>query len=73
MGGENAGAFGAGQVAARQAAGDERGTNANLVVARDPSGSTDLTLAVTLPRPPGEGQIELLDFIAAATAALAGR
>ena len=73
MGGESAGAFGAGQIAARQAAGDERGTNANLVVARDPSGSTDLTLAVTLPRPPGEGQIELLDFIAAATAALAGR
>jgi len=73
MGGENAGAFGAGQVAARQAAGDARGTNANLVVARDPTGSTDLALAVTLPRPPGEGQIELLDFIAAATAALAGR
>ena len=55
MGGENAGAFGAGQVAAARPHGDERGTNANLVVARDPSGSTDLTLAVTLPAPAGRG------------------
>ena len=73
MGGESAGAFGAGQVAARQAAGDERGTGADLVLARDPSGRTDLTLAVTLPRAPGEGQVDLLDFIAAATAAIASR
>ena len=73
MDGESAGAFGAGQVAARQAGGDERGTGADLVVARDPSGRTDLTLAVTLPRPPGEGQVDLLDFIAAATAAIASR
>ncbi len=73
MGGESAGAFGAGQVAARQAAGGERGTGADLVVARDPSGRTDLTLAVTLPRPPGEGQIDLLDFIAATAALVASR
>ena len=52
------------------AANAERGANANLVVSRDPSGRTDLTLAVTLSEPPGEGQVELLDFIAAATAAV---
>ncbi len=73
VGGESAGAFGAGQVAARRQDGDERGTNASLVIARDPSDTTDLTLAVTLPQPPGEGQVELLDFIAAAAAALASR
>ena len=73
LGGESAGAFGAGQAAARQTAGDERGTNADLVITRDPSGRTDLTMAVTLPQPPGEGQIELLDLIAATTAAVAAR
>jgi excisionase family DNA binding protein len=68
LGGESAGAFGAGQAAP---AGDRnRGGAANLVVARDPSGATDLTLAVTLPHPPGEGQVELLDLVAAVTAAL---
>ena len=72
VGGESAGAFGTGQIAA-DAAGHDRGTSASLVVARDPSGRTDLTLAVTLPHPPGEGQVELLDLIAAATAALAVR
>ena len=50
----------------------ERGA-ANLVVARDPSGATDLTLAVTLPHAPGEGQVELLDLVAAVTAAVAMR
>ena len=50
----------------------ERGANASLVVSRDPSGRTDLTLAVTLGEPPGEGQVELLDFIAAVTAGVAG-
>ncbi len=73
LGGESAGAFGAGQVAARQAGDAGRGTSADLVVARDPSGRTDLTLAVTLPHSPGEGQVELLDLIAATTAALASR
>ncbi len=69
VGGESAGAFGAGRVAARPASGNaERGTNASLVVSRDPSGRTDLTLAVTLGEPPGEGQVELLDFIVAVTA-----
>jgi excisionase family DNA binding protein len=72
LSGESAGAFGAGQVAARQAAGDDRGSNADLVVARDPSDRTDLTLAVTLPHPPGEGQVELLAFVAATTAAIVG-
>ena len=72
LGGESAGAFGAGRVAAPEP-GDERGANANLVVARDPSGRTDLTLAVTLPHAPGEGQVELLDFVAAITAAVALR
>ena len=72
MDGESAGAFGAGQVVAPEH-GDKRGANANLVVARDPSGRTDLTLAVTLPHSPGEGQVELLDFVAAITAAVALR
>jgi hypothetical protein len=72
MGGESAGAFGAGQIAAPENGG-ERGANANLVVARDPSGRTDLTLAVTLPHPPGEGQVELLDFVAAIAATVALR
>jgi hypothetical protein len=74
VGGESAGAFGAGRVAARRAAaGAERGNNASLVVSRDPSGRTDLTLAVTLSEPPGEGHVELLDLLAAATAAVAVR
>ncbi|MCX6374266.1 MAG: GAF domain-containing protein [Actinobacteria bacterium] len=69
VGGASAGAFGAGRVAARPASGNaERGANASLVVSRDPSGRTDLTLAVTLGEPPGEGQVELLDFIVAITA-----
>jgi excisionase family DNA binding protein len=70
LNGENAGAFGAGWVADSGTA-TQRGAAANLVVARDHSGRSDLTLAVTLPRAPGEGQVELLDFIAAVTAALA--
>jgi excisionase family DNA binding protein len=69
LGGETAGAFGAGQAAA-PTNGQNRGGAANLVVARDPSGATDLTLAVTLPRPPGEGQVELLDLVAALAAAI---
>ena len=73
MGGESAGAFGAGRVAAASGSGGERGANANLVVARDPSGRTDLTLAVTLSHAPGDGQTELLDFVAAVTAVLAAR
>ena len=63
LGGESAGAFGAGQAAA-SADSRQRGAAANLVVARDPSGATDLTLAVTLPHAPGEGQVELLDLVA---------
>jgi excisionase family DNA binding protein len=80
VGGVSAGAGGAGPGAAppppppappRPPAGDAGdGANASLVVSRDPSGCTDLTLAVTLSEPPGEGQVELLDFIAAATAAV---
>ncbi len=74
-GGESAGAFGAGTLAAAPPpaqhettpGGDGRGgTRASLVVARDLSGRTDLALAVTLAEPPGDGQIELLDLIAAA-------
>jgi excisionase family DNA binding protein len=73
LAGESAGAFGAGRLAAAPGEGSERGTKASLIVARDPSGRTDLTLAVTLPRPPGEGQTELLDFVAAVAALLASR
>jgi excisionase family DNA binding protein len=72
-GGESAGAFGAGAVAARRRDGRELDTSASLVVARDPSGRSDLALAVTLPRPPGEGQAELLDFVAATAAILVAR
>ena len=64
-GGESAGAFGASAAHATPA----RGADASLIVARDPSGATDLTLAVTLRCAPGEGQAELLDFIAALAAA----
>ena len=71
LGGESAGAFGAGQAAA--ASENQRGATANLVVVRDPSRRTDLTLAVTLAHPPGEGQVELLDFVAAVTSTLAAR
>ena len=63
-GGQSAGAFGDDTAALRT--GDERGARAALVVARDPAGGGDFTLAVTLVEPPSEGQIELLDFIAAA-------
>ncbi len=73
MDGESAGAFGAGWVAASSGSDAARGANANLVVARDPSGRTDLTLAVTLPHASGDGQAELLDFVAAVTAVLAAR
>jgi hypothetical protein len=69
--GESAGAFGAGESAARlDSTSGARGANASLIVSRDPSGRTDFTLVVTLSEPPGEGQIELLDLIAAATAAV---
>ena len=68
VGGESAGAFGAGHDAARPRTGAQRGTSVSLVVARDASGGTDLTLALTLGEPPGAGQVELLDLIAAATA-----
>jgi hypothetical protein len=71
MGGESAGAFGAGRVAAPSETPQGSGANANLVVARDQSGRSDLTLAVTLPHAPGEGQVELLDFVAAVAAAVA--
>ena len=69
VGDESAGAFGAGRVTARpHSSAADRGANASLIVSRDPSGRTDLTLAVTLGEPPGEGQVELLDFIVAITA-----
>ena len=65
MGDDSAGAFGDGAVS------DGVAGQASLVVARDPSGASDLALAVTLAAPPGEGQIELLDLLAAGGAALA--
>ena len=71
LGGESAGAFGAGPVAEASTDAPRRGTSASLLVARDPSGRTDLTLAVTLAEPPGDGQVELLDFVAAVAAAVA--
>lgn len=70
LGGASAGAFGETGAAAN---GEERGTRATLVVAHDPSGASDLTLAVTLAEPPSEGQVELLDLIVAAGGALATR
>lgn len=71
VGGVSAGAFG--ETAAVPANREERGTRATLVVARDPSGTSDFTLALTLSEPPTEGQAELLDLIAAAGGALATR
>jgi excisionase family DNA binding protein len=68
--GASAGAFGD---AAAFENGDERGTRATLVVARDPSGASDLTLVVTLAETPSEGQTELLDLIAAGGGALLAR
>jgi excisionase family DNA binding protein len=72
LGGESAGAFGAGRIAAPEGASARSGA-ADLLIARDPSGRTDLTLAVTLPQPPGEGQVELLDLVAAVTVAVGVR
>lgn len=69
--GMSAGAFG--ETAAPAGDGEQRGTRATLVVARDPSGATDFTLALTLSEPPSEGQAELLDLVAAAGGALAPR
>jgi excisionase family DNA binding protein len=69
--GTSAGAFG--DAAAAFENGDERGTKATLVVARDPSGRSDLTLAVTLAEPPSEGQTEVLDLIAAGGGSLLAR
>ena len=70
-GGESAGAFSDGAVAGPPED-SGHGETASVVVARDPSGDSDLTVAVTLPRPPGEGQAELLDLIAALAALLVG-
>jgi excisionase family DNA binding protein len=72
LAGKSAGAFGADRGSASSDAGPRSGA-ADLLVACDPSGRSDLTLAVTLPQSPGEGQIELLDLVAAATAAVAAR
>jgi excisionase family DNA binding protein len=69
--GESAGAFGEGPAADVGTDAPRRGTSASLLVARDPSSRTDLTLAVTLAEPPGDGQVELLDFVAAVAAAVA--
>ncbi len=69
--GVTAGAFGTRQ-AVSVGPGDTS-SPASLVVARDPDGGTDMTLAVTLAEPPGDGQTELLTMVAAAAAALAGR
>lgn len=69
-GGDSAGAFGAGALpAAPGTGGAGRGADASLIVARAPSEVGDLTLAVTLREAPGEGQAELLDFVAAVAAA----
>ena len=69
--GVTAGAFGTRQ--ASTAGPGDTGSPATLVVARDPAGETDVTLAVTLGEPPGDGQVELLTLVAAATAAFVGR
>jgi excisionase family DNA binding protein len=71
LGGQSAGAFGAEPVPQHEDGASRRGTSASLLVARDPSGRTDLTLAVTLGEPAGDGQTELLDFVAAIAAAVA--
>ena len=68
-GGVTAGASGAAILAAGDPADAPAiGAAASLMVADDPSGRTDLRIAVTLREPPGEGQSELLDFMAALAA-----
>jgi excisionase family DNA binding protein len=71
LGGLTAGAFGGRET--ESGAGDETSAPVSVVVARDPSGDTDMTLAVTLAGPPGDGQVELLTLVAAATAAFSRR
>jgi excisionase family DNA binding protein len=71
--GESAGAFGPVPLAAPDAQGADVTAAASIVVAHDPTGASDLTLAVTLPQPPADGQLELLDLVAAVTAALTAR
>jgi excisionase family DNA binding protein len=63
LGGESAGAFGAGLPAARVP--HHGGTDASVMVATGRAGAADLTVAVTLAEPAGEGLVELLDLIAA--------
>jgi len=70
LGGVTAGAFG--ERTAAPAEGDAA-SPASLVVARDATGVSDMTLAVTLADPPGEGQAELLTLVASAAAAFAAR
>jgi len=71
LSGVAAGAFGD-RTVATPAEGDAA-SPASLVVARDASGASDMTLAVTLAEPPGEGQVELLTLVASATAAVEAR
>jgi excisionase family DNA binding protein len=61
-GGETAGASG-------PAGADAPEGGASVLVARDPSGATDITLTVTLRDAPGEGVADLLDLVAALTSA----
>lgn len=69
LSGATAGAFGERQAPAPSEGDAAR--PATLVVARDATGASDMTLAVTLADPPGEGQTELLTLVASAAAAFA--
>ena len=69
---ESAGAFGA-ALPAPDTETTERGATASVVVATDPGRATDLAVAVTLARPAGDGEAELLDVIVACAAAMLAR
>lgn len=63
----------AAETSAAAPSGDAGGDSARLLVARDTTGTTDLSITAALRRPAGEGQAELLDLIAAATGAAVTR
>ena len=69
----SAGAASAGAASASPATATPRRDQPALLVAGDPSGTTDMSITVALPQTAVDGQAELLELVAAATAvALAG-
>jgi excisionase family DNA binding protein len=74
--GDSAGVSGAALPAAPDPArrgGSRRGNAAHVLVGGDPGGASDISITVALPEEPAEGHAELLDLVAAATAAALAR